>query len=92
MKVLFNPDNGKIFVTVPDRNWFMFQHSIQIAYETFEIDEVVPGNQTACYELYNGYGESRMDATGNPKYFMFDNAGEWELHEVEDWVEEPEVG
>ena len=91
MRILFNNADGKIYYAVPDRDWFMFHHSTQISLTEFEIDEVAPNNQTACHELYHGYGTTRVDAAGDPKYFMFDNAGTWELHEKADWVEEPGI-
>ena len=90
MKILFNSIDGKIFYAVYDRDWFAFSHSTNIPLAEFVIDETAPENKNVCIDLVRI--QSRVDINGDGKYFMFDNAGTWELHERDGWeeyIEEP---
>lgn len=85
MRVLFDSTTGKIYYPVPDRDWFMFHHSTNIPLTEFEIEEILPNNQGACIDMVKVQGKT--DAAGDAKYYMFNNAGTWELHIKDGWEE-----
>lgn len=87
MKILFNTQDGKLFYSVYDGDWFRFSHTTNIPLETFEIDEVDPDNKDICLDLVRSL--NRVDIDGNAKYYMQYNdvSLEWELFERDGWVE-----
>ncbi len=90
MRVLFNPDDGEVFYTVPDRDWFMFDHKTNIPLAEFLVDELLPDNKGICLDLYKVQG--RKDASGQGKYFLTQGANGWELHQRDGWEEMDEQG
>ncbi len=85
MKVLFDSTTGKIYYAIPDKSWFMFHHSTNIPLTEFEIEEILPNNQGVAIDLVAKLG--KVDSIGDPKYYMFNNAGTWELHLKDGWEE-----
>lgn len=85
MKILYNNINGKIYYSVYDTDWFRFTHTTHLLLDVFEIDEIAPTNKAICIDLVRH--QNKTDINGDNKYYMFDNAGTWELHEVDGWEE-----
>lgn len=82
MRLLYNSEDGEIFYAVPERDWFWFAHTTNIALSLFEIDEVAPENKDICIDLRRVTGKA--DAEGRGKYYM--SGGR--LYEREGWTEE----
>lgn len=87
MKILYDNTNGKIYYSVYDTDWFKFSHSTNIPLTEFTVDEINPDNKAICQDLRKYGNQHRLDINGNPKYYMHDNLGVWELHEKTDWQE-----
>ena len=81
MKILYNTQDGRIFYTVYDVDFFKFTHTTNIPLETFEIDEIDPENKNICIDLVRTKGKTDID--GDNKYYIINN----ELQENEGWEE-----
>ena len=83
----------KIFYVVPDDKWESFAHTTNFPLDVFEITEVDETGAVKNLDLRNDlikYVNTSLfhvDTNGDEKYIMVDNAGTWELQEVENWVE-----
>ena len=85
MRLIYNLADGEIFNAVPDRDWFMFSHTINVPIGEFEIDEVAPTNQTVCQEVVKSLRCKDVDGFG--KYYISGGS----LMEREGWSEHVEA-
>ncbi|GAG85555.1 unnamed protein product, partial [marine sediment metagenome] len=58
---------------------------LNVGLDVFEVDELSPDNNLICIELNKML--LKYDIDGDQKYYMYDNAGTWELHEKDNWEE-----
>lgn len=87
MKLLFDANTGKIYHFVLDKDWFIFRHTTQLHLSIFEIDELIPDNQSIYRELI--LYKDILDINGDKKYYMYNNSGTWELHQRDNWEPVP---
>lgn len=93
MKIIVNSITGKAMIDgVYDKDWFSDSTRVKLGSPLdsfiYEIDEVDPGNAVLCKELAEGFSTHRRNANNEPKYYWYDNAGTWELWEIDGWAEE----
>lgn len=83
MKILYDNNNGKVYYSVYDTDWFKFSHTTNIPLTELEIDEVDPTNKEVCIDLIKYGNISRVDINGDNKYYIEND----ELHSRDDWEE-----
>ncbi|MCP4651061.1 MAG: hypothetical protein GY853_13420 [PVC group bacterium] len=86
MQIYFVEATGRILRAIYDKDIFVTRVNFNISTETFEIDEIDPDNKELCRDIASTI--RRKDAEGDPKYYMYDNAGTWELHDKDGWQEQ----
>jgi hypothetical protein len=85
MNLLYDSTTGRIYYTVKESERFFHVSNTTLSLSTFTIDEVDPENKLVCQDLLKtNYQE---DVAGLHKYYMVNNAGTWELHERDGWVQ-----
>lgn len=76
--------NEKIIQVNYDNNDFKWKNTSNNAL-VFYVDEIDPTNKDLCIDISNTY--NKVDTVGESKYYMYDNAGTWELYIKDGWIE-----
>lgn len=67
MKILYDDKTGQVYYRVPDKDWFYFEHKVNIPLTEMDVLETV-SNQALCIELHRK-GHLKNDI-GQHKYYV----------------------